>query len=41
VAELSAEYGSLEEAFLRLTSASTEFRGSTGRSGLHDLREIS
>jgi ABC-2 type transport system ATP-binding protein len=28
VAELSASYGSLEEAFLSLTSASTEYRGS-------------
>jgi ABC-2 type transport system ATP-binding protein len=31
VADLSARHGSLEEAFLRLTSASTEFRGSSAR----------
>ena len=30
VAELSARYGSLEEAFLDLTSAGTEYRGSAG-----------
>ena len=40
VAALSARYGSLEEAFLALTSASTEYRG-TGREDAagHDLSE--
>ncbi|MGH3378561.1 MAG: ABC transporter ATP-binding protein [Actinoallomurus sp.] len=42
VSELSARYGSLEEAFLDLTSAGTEYRGSAGgatrsvRAAAHD-----
>jgi ABC-2 type transport system ATP-binding protein len=39
VAALSATYGSLEDAFMRLTSSSTEFRGSAADSPALDARE--